>query len=98
MGAVETKTKLIDIVEFQQMRRTMSMIQCAKFYGVTVSALYKWGNRHNVILKRITDDEIAEGIMVMTPKELAAEYNVSLYLIYGHLKKMGISTKQKGQR
>lgn len=98
MGAVETKTKLIDIVELQQLRRTMTLVQLASYYNVTTSALWKWSQRHNVIMKRMTDDELAESIMTMTPKQIAIEYNVNLFSVYKRLKRMNINPKQKGQR
>lgn len=98
MGRTETKTKDLTAFEYQRMIRTMTQKQIAELYGITPSALWRWGKRHNVILTRITDWEIAEEIWEKTPKQLAYEYNMSLSAIYRRLKIMGICTKQPGQR
>ena len=76
----------------------MTQTQIAEYLGITFSTLWKWGKRHNVIMARITDWEIAEEIWSKTPKQIAAEYNVSVDTVYRKLSKMGISTKQDGQR
>jgi len=96
--AVETKTKNIKSIEVQEMCRTMTQSQIAAHYGITPSALWKWAHRHNVIITKVTDWEIAEGIWNKTPKQLASEYNVCLNTIYNRLKRMGICTKQDGQK
>lgn len=95
---VEYKTNTINPYELQNQRRTKTVKELAFFYGVTPSTLERWAKRHNVILARVTDWEIAEGIWEKTPKQLAAEYNVSIDTIYKKLSRMGICTKQDGQR
>ena len=94
----EYKTNLLTPYDYQEMRRTMTQTQIAERYGITLSALWKWGIRHNVILSRITDWEIAEEIWSKTPKQIAADYNVSVQTVYKKLSTMGICTKQDGQR
>ena len=98
IGRTETKTRYISPYEVQQMRRTMSYKKIAEHYNMTASALWKWAHRHNIILSKVTDWEIAEEIWSKTPKQIAAEYNVSLDTVYKKLSKMGICTKQDGQR
>lgn len=95
---VESKTKNLSPFEYQKMRTTMTQTQIADFLGITLSALWKWGKRHNVILARVADYEIAEAITTKTPKCIAAEYNISLGAVYYRLSKMGICTKHIGQR
>lgn len=92
------KTGKLNAVDITKMRRTMSNQQIADFYGVTKMAYFKWCYRHNVITSRVTDWELAEGIGTMTVKELAIEYNVQPALVYRRLAKMGICTKQDGQK
>ena len=94
----EYKTNNINPFEVQSMRRTKSVAEIAAFYGISIRGLEYWAKRHNFILQRVTDWEIAEGIWNKTPKQLAAEYNVSLNVIYYRLTKMGICAKQDGQR
>ena len=94
----ESKTKNISPYEVQQMRRSMSCKEIAEHYKISPSALCKWAKRHNFIVERVTDLEIAEGIWSKTPKQLAAQYNVDTSTIYKRLLKMGICTKQDGQR
>lgn len=94
----EYKTNTINPYELQNQRRTKTVKELAAFYGVTSSTLERWAKRHNIILARVTDWEIAEGIWEKTPKQLAAEYNVSIDTIYKRLSRMGICTKQDGQR
>ena len=96
--AVESKTKTLTAFEYQKMRATMTQTQIAELYGITLSALWKWGIRHNVILARVTDYEIAEAISTKTPKRIAAEYNISVKSVYYRLSKMGICTKHIGQK
>ena len=98
MGRTEYKSQNINPYEVQQLRKTMSVKAIAAHYNISERGFFWWAKRNNVILKRITDWEIAEGIWDKTPKELAYEYNVSLDTIYKHLKKMGICTKQNGQK
>lgn len=95
---VESKTKKLSPYLYQKMRTTMTQTQIAELYGITLSALWKWGKRHNVIMKRVADYEIAEAITTKTPKCIAAEYNISLGSVYYRLSKMGICTKHIGQR
>lgn len=95
---VESKTKNLTPFEYQKMRTTMTQAQIAELYGITLSALWRWGKRHNVILSRVTDWEIAEEIYTKTPKCIAAEYNISVKSVYYRLAKMGICTKQTGQK
>ena len=94
----EYRTNKMTPYDVQNMRRTMTQQQICDYYGINITTLYRWGKRHNVDLKRLTDWEVAEGIGTKTPKELAYEYNVSLTAIYRRLKIMGICTKQPGQR
>lgn len=94
----EYKTKAINAYELQIQRKIMTVKEIAHFYGVATTTLQRWAKRHNVILARVTDFEIAEGIWDKTPKELAAEYNVSLKTVYRRLARMGICTKQDGQK
>lgn len=97
MGRIETKTKSISPYDVQLMRRTMNTKAIAEHYNITPSALWKWAKRHNVILDRVTDWELAEGIWDKTPKELAYEYNVPIKFVYSRLRRMGICTRQDGQ-
>lgn len=94
----EFKTHNISPYEVQQLRRTMSLKEIAAIYNISTRGLQWWAQRHNVILKRVTDWEIAEGIQAKTPKELAYQYNVTTGTIYSRLKTMGISAKQNGQK
>ena len=94
----EYKTNTINQFDVQQMRRTMTIKEIAAHYNITVGGLEYWARKHNVILQRVTDWEIAEGIWSKTPKQLAAEFNVSLDTIYSRLTRMGICTKQDGQK
>lgn len=96
--AVESKTKTLTAFEYQRLRTTMTQAQIAELYGITLSSLWRWGKRHNVILARVTDYEIEEEIYTKTPKRIAAEYNISLKTVYYRLSKMGICTKQIGQK
>ena len=96
--AVESKTKMLTAFEYQRLRTTMTQTQIAELYGITMSSLWKWGKRHNVILSRVTDYEIAEEIYTKTPKRIAADYNVSVRTVYYRLSKMGICTKHIGQK
>ena len=88
----------VNACEVQQMRTTMKTSEIAEYYGITMSALYSYCYRHNLILLRITDWELAEEIGTKTVKEIAAEYNVSSKTIYSRLAKLGICPKQEGQR
>ena len=98
MGRIETKTKGISPYEVQLMRRTMNYKKIAEHYNMTASALCKWAQRHNIILSKVTDWEIAEEIGSKTPKQIAIEYGVHIATVYKKLARMGICTKQEGQK
>lgn len=95
---VEYKTNTINPYELQNQRKTKTVKELAIYYGVTTSTLERWAKRHNVILARVTDFEIAEEIWSKTPKQIAAEYKVSINTVYKKLSRMGICTKQDGQK
>ena len=98
MGRSEYKTKDIKPIEVQQMRLYMTEQQISEHYGITTGTLLRWAKRHNCILQRITDWELAEEIKTKTAKELAYEYNLTNAAIYYRLSKIGMRTKQPGQK
>ena len=97
MGRKETTTKNLNAYEVQQLRMTMTMSQLCQYYRITYDTLYRWAKRHNVIMARITDWEVAEGIGKKTVKELAYEYNVTERVIRYRLSKLGMCARQPGQ-
>lgn len=76
--------------DIQQMRKEMTTKEIAEYYNVKLQKLYAFCYRNNVILTRITDWEIQEGIQIYSVKELAYMYNISKNAIYARIRKMNL--------
>lgn len=87
--------------EMYQKLKTKNVRQLAKEMSINEYTLYTWCKRHNVIISRITQEELLQELKSKKPKEIAYEYNVSPGVIWAKIRKLrekGLIQKKRYER
>ena len=93
-----TVTKNLNPYEVNALLHNHTGKAAAELLGINYNTFCFFCRQNGLIVRRITDFELAEEIGTRTVKQIAAEHGMSIKTIYKRLSLMGICTKQDGQK